>query len=402
MLLRIEKLIVIITAVGIIIGVIFVVRSNLVQEKIYIATHPPEVSPTPAPGKILTGVHPPFSLKLTDGFQIGIFAHTQAGGRDLQFSPGGTLLVSIPSQGKVLALPDTNGDGVADQTIEILTGLNGPHGIAFNGGKLFVAQETEVDRYLWDDAHLSAKFEKKIVDLPKVGNHVTRSLEFSKTGQLFISIGSSCNVCNETDPRYATILVTDSEGMTPQIFAKGLRNSVFVKTNPTTGALWATDMGRDYLGDNNPPDEVNIILENHDYGWPLCWGNKIHDTQFDKNTYISDPCANTQPPQYGITAHAAPLGLNFIHSPQFPPDWQGDLLVSEHGSWNRTSPIGYKIIHLKLNGNNIVSEEDFLSGFLGKDGATVFGRPVDLEFDSAGSLYISDDKANQIYKIIKI
>ncbi len=370
----------------------------------------PAASIVPSPinsTAVRVGPAPPFTLSLPalsvvegpKGFLLGVFAKDLGSPRDLQLSPGGVLLASIPAQNRVVALPDRNNDGIADQVVDIVKDLRNPHGIAFFNGKLFIAEETSIKRYLWDESDLVATFDKELFNLPQGGNHVTRSIIFDKKGALYVSIGSSCNVCFESDDRRAAIMVSDADGNSPQVYAKGLRNTVFMAGHPQTGELWGADMGRDYLGDFTPPDEINVIKSNRDYGWPLCYGGKIHDTVFDNNQYIVDPCAKTEPAQFGFDAHTAPLGLKFIESQQFPLDWQNDLLVSLHGSWNRTSPIGYKIVHLKLSGNDVVSQSDFLWGFLNRD-QKVVGRPVDVEFDSEGSLFISDDKNGMIYKVI--
>lgn len=353
------------------------------------------------------GLSPSFPLKLPDGFKIGIFAKDLGNARDLEFSVSGTLLISIPSDGKVVALPDKNGDGVADSNIDVLTSLGRPHGIAFHDGKLFVAEETRVVRYLWDEENLKATQEKVLFDLPKGGRHSTRTISFNQKGQTFVSIGSSCDVCYEKHEWLAAVIVSDADGNVPRVWAKGLRNSVFITVNPKTGELWGTEMGRDFLGDDLPPDEVNIIREGGDYGWPDCYGKKIIDTtQPQKGT----PCEATEAPVYEITAHSAPLGLVFIQSKQFPSAWQGDLLVAYHGSWNRSTPIGYKVVRLDVEGRprdqRLVDEEDFITGFLPSGGelsgpSQAYGRPVDLTFDKEGSLYISDDKAGVVYKVVK-
>ncbi len=180
---------------------------------------------------------------------------------------------------------------------------------------------------------------------------------------------------------------------------------MFLSVNPKTNEVWAGDMGRDLIGDDIPPEEINILRDGGNYGWPICYDNKIHDTNFDKKTYVRDPCADTVAPIYTFQAHSAPLGLTFINSSQFPSDWQGDLLVVYHGSGNRSVPTGYKVVHMKVTGNNITGEEDFLTGFLppntsiGPTGAR--GRPVDVIFNSQGSLFISDDKAGAVYKVIQ-
>lgn len=336
-----------------------------------------------------------FPLKIPEGFYVGIFAKNLSSPRDLQLTPGGTMLVSVPKNGKVEALPDVDHDGVADQIKTILSGLDNPHGMAFYNNQLFVAEETAVTRYDWDENNLEATIDKLIVTLPDGGRHTTRTLEFDPDGRLYVSIGSTCDVCHEIDPWIATVLTTDYDGRNPRVFAKGLRNAVFIKMQPITNLLWGTEMGRDFLGDNLPSDEINILREGKDYGWPICYGNKIHDTSFDKNQYIVNPCDATENPVFEIAAHSAPLGLAFIDSPIFPTDWQGDLLVSLHGSWNRSTPVGYKVVRLSVDGEKVSGEEDFLTGFL--SGRNALGRPVDLEFDSNGYLYISDDKAGVVY-----
>ncbi len=373
---------------------------------IYLIFHPiekigdikPAIIPVSTPSKAILENQADSPLKLNSQFKLQVFAQNLGNPRDLVFSPAGTLLVSIPGSGKIIALPDKNNDNASDQTKVILAGLNGPHGLAFFGGKLFVAEKDKLIRYNWDEANLTATKDKFLFNLPPVGLHVTRSLVFDDKGTMYISVGSTCNVCVEKDPENASILISDSDGKIPQVFAKGLRNSVFMTLNPNTKDLWATDMGRDSLGDNIPPDEINIIHQGADYGWPYCYSDKIHDTNFDPKG-DSNRCQNTLPPTYKICAHCAPLGLTFINSNKFPPDWQGDLLVSLHGSWNRSVPDGYKVVHLKVQGNSVTSQEDFLTGFI--NGSTAFSRPVDLVFDSQGKLYLSDDKGGNIYLITK-
>lgn len=336
-----------------------------------------------------------FPLKVPEGFRIGIFAKGLGTARDLEVSSKGTLFVSIPSQGRIVALPDRDGDGRADEVKNVLTNLQRPHGIAFYNEKLFVAEETRVVRYLFEEETLTAKEEKILFPLPTGGNHVTRSLAFNKQGRLFVTIGSTCDVCFEKHEWLGAIVVSDENGNNPRLFAKGLRNSVFITIRPKTNELWGTEMGRDFLGDNLPPDEINVVKERKDYGWPVCYGNKVYDSMFAQKTAAY--CESTETPVYEIAAHSAPLGLAFIDSKKFPPDWQGDLLVAYHGSWNRSTPIGYKVVRLDVEGEKILKEEDFIAGFL--QGASALGRPVDLTFDNNGALYISDDKGGIIYKV---
>lgn len=336
---------------------------------------------------------PKFPLKLPEGFKIGLFAEV-SGARAIVFSPGGTLLVSQTGQGKVSAVWSAEGK---TQQKEILSERNKPHGIAFHNGKLFIAEQDKVVRYNWDEQSKTAKQEKVLFPLPTGARHFTRSLVFNKKGDMFVTLGSTCDTCFETDEWIAAVIVSDAEGKTPRLYAKGLRNSVFLALNKNTDEVWATEMGRDFLGDETPPDEINILKDGHDYGWPVCYGNKVYDKAFGQMTPAY--CENTEPPVFEIPSHSAPLGLTFIHSEQFPQEWQGDLLVAYHGSWNRSVPTGYKIVRLDVEGNKVVGSEDFLTGFL--QGSTALGRPVDMTFDTMGNLYVSDDKAGAIYQISK-
>lgn len=354
---------------------------------------------------ISKGSVPKISFKLPAGFVIHTFATGLGSARDLQMSTGGVLLVSNPSAGQVIALPDANHDGVADSHKVVITDGHHLHGLAFFNNKLYVAQVDRVVRYNWDEGNLTANLDKVLFSLPENSDHNARTITFDKNGQMFVSVGSTCNVCNESSNLSATVLTADADGNNLRVFAKGLRNAPFIQFNPSTNELWGTEMGRDNLGDDVPPDEINIIKDNQNYGWPICYDDRIHDTNFDHNQYLVDPCKDTQPPIFKIPAHSAPLGWTFINSPQFPADWQGDMLVSYHGSWNRSTPIGYKVVHLKVSGNSITNSEDFLTGFL-PSGALVGpvqadGRPVDLTFDQNGNLYLSDDKNGSVYIIQK-
>ena len=237
-----------------------------------------------------------------------------------------------------------------------------------------------------------------IGNLPSGADHVSRTIGFSLTGQMYVSVGSSCNACQESDSRRAAIVEYDANGTLAGVFADGLRNAVGFVFHPDTGEIWATENGRDYLGDDLPPDEINIVRAGRDYGWPYCYGKRVPDPQYNN----TGRCSATEESLHDMQAHSAPLGLRFIDSPQFPAEWQGDLLVAFHGSWNRSVPTGYKIVRLEVEGDRIVGEEDFISGWLLSNGSSV-GRPVDLIFGPEdGALYISDDQAGIIYRVTKI
>ena len=315
----------------------------------------------------------------------------------MAFAPDGILFVSMPSTsglytgrsgGTVFALPDRDQDGEVDEVRAVISGLSDrPHGLAFYGGYLYVAEESRVSRYLYQgDGNLGAR-EVIVNNLPSPGGHVSRTVGFSPSQKMYVSVGSLCNVCEENDLRRATVLEYNPDGTGERTFAEGLRNAVGLVIHPVTGEIWVTENGRDLLGDNLPPDEINIVRQGRDYGWPYCYGNKIPDPTFNNPAR----CTTTEQSLHDIQAHSAPLGLRFIESSLFPAEWQGDLLVAYHGSWNRSEPTGYKVVRMTVDGSRIIAEEDFIYGWLLRSGSSA-GRPVDLIFGPEdGALYISDD-----------
>lgn len=336
-------------------------------------------------------------LSLPDSISVSYFAKNLSAPRVLAWDPKGTLLASIPSQSKVVALPDANRDGVADATATVVDGLTLPHGIAFHSGLLYIAETDQVASYTYDPQTMKAANKKKLFDLPAGGNHFSRTIGFGPDGKLYVSIGSSCNVCVEKDPRRAKVYVANPDGSDFREYASGLRNSVFFVWHQQTKEMWATDMARDLLGDNTPPEEVNIVKSGGFYGWPYCYNNRIHDRSFDKSDEARKKCEGSVAPHITFQAHSAPLGLAFIPD-SWPSEYRGDLLVSYHGSWNRSQPTGYKVARFNLDADRTsTGESDFIAGFLQGDGA--LGRPVDLLFDATGTLFVSDDKSGAIYRV---
>lgn len=371
---------------------------------------------SPVPGENTTGM----PLKLPPGFSISIFAKDLVGPRVMAFDPNGNLLTSVTGQGKVVALPDANVDGVADAAVIVASGLSQPHGMAFrcegSAGErqcnLYIAETNQISIYDYDRENLKAINKRKIADLPGGGNHFTRTIGFGPDDRLYISIGSSCNVCVEKDDRRAKIFSMNPDGSDFKEFARGLRNTVFFTWHPASGKIWGSDMGRDFLGDNLPPDEINIIESGKNYGWPNCYGKNIHDADFDKNVYIRNPCMEPfeTSSHIDIPAHSAPLGLAFVpknasltksdtKSGAWPEEYRHNLFVAYHGSWNRTAPTGYKIVRYKLDEEDkVLGAEDFIVGWLTEKGA--LGRPVDILVQSEGMMYVSDDKAGVVYRIV--
>ena len=346
-------------------------------------------------------------IELPAGFKIDIFAEN-LGGSPLSYpgpNPGTRMLlqkedilfVTIPNQGRVAALPDYNHDNKADKEATFISGLNNPHGIDFSDGWYYIAEENRVIRVKDANNDLAADngtLEVLITGLP-TGGHFTRTIKIHNSS-IYLSIGSSCNVCHEQDTRRAAILRCGLDGSNCSTYARGLRNAVGFVFQPETGNMYATENGRDWLGDDLPADEINLIEEGKNYGWPTCYGKNIHDTDFDKNVYIRNPCMEPFETQslIDIQAHSAPLGLAFYNGTSFPAEYQGALFVALHGSWNRKEPTGYKIISIDLKDN---STKDFATGWL--QNGTVLGRPVDIIVARDGSLFVSDDNAGRIYRI---
>jgi len=342
-------------------------------------------------------------LKLPEGFHIAVFASGIDGSRMLAFTPGGVLLVSESGEGKVVALPDPQHTGKAARVVEVLSGLNEPHGIAIYDGKLYVAENDKVRRYDWDEANLRAANPKTLAALPTGGGHSTRSLLFHG-GKMYVSAGSSCNVCIEKDPRRATVMEFNPDGTGQRIFAKGLRNSVGLAVNPKTDTVWVTVNGRDWLGDDLPPETIYDLGKDGgvDAGWPYCYGDRIPDPNFTRPG--DNRCQSVIEPKVQMQAHSAPLGLAFYNGSMFPPEYRNNLFVAFHGSWNRSIPTGYKVVRVKLDdkGQPVGGAQDFITGWLApgetKQGRWM-GRPVGIVFGRDGSMYLSDDAGGVIYRI---
>lgn len=331
----------------------------------------------------------PFAVP--DGWSIETLAEVP-GARVIVRDGFGNYWVSQPSKGTVSQIEME--DGRAKGVNAVLRGLNAPHGLAIdpgsNGMTLYVAETDEIKRvHLYSDAP-----PERVADLPAGGQHTTRTIGFGPDGRLYVSAGSTCNVCEEDDERIAAIFSMETDGSDMRIEAKGLRNAVFFRWHGN-GDLYATEMGRDRLGDGIPPEEVNIVepASSRDYaashyGWPYCYADRVRDETYRPD--VAFDCAATTPPLVQLPAHIAPLGLAFL------PD--GDLLVAEHGSWNSTVKVGYSIVRIPLDAAGKPNGEptDFLTGFL--QGDTVHGRPVDILADE-NALLITDDRKGVVYRM---
>ena len=350
------------------------------------------------------------TLNVPPGFRVQVVATGLQHVRLLALSPDGTLYATVRAENRVVRLPDTNGDGVPDQVQTVADNLVGVHGIAFRQGVLYVATESQIIRLEDDNGDSVADRRTVLVnDLPvggtgrAGGNHTTRTLAFGPDDKLYVSIGSSCNVCVETDPRRAAISRYSVDGKFEKVYARGARNSVGIEFHPVTQELWAVNNSRDGLGEDIPPESVFKIKEDADYGWPFCYGNRVPDlTQPVPPGY----CEKTEPPVFTLPAHYAPLGLAFYTGEQFPAEFKGDLIIGSHGSWDRKAFQGYKLLRVRFRDNQPdlsagkAMVEDFVTGWLTDPVAgTHWGRPVDPLVAPDGSLYLTDDASMTIYRI---
>lgn len=336
-------------------------------------------------------------LTLPPGFKLELYANNLPKARFLRFTPGGDLLLSRPHAGDIILLRrDANGDGKPDAVVTLIDGLKRPLGMDFAGENLYIAESNRIGRVAFDSKEgiLAGSYEPVIEGFTDDGNHWGKTLRLGPDGLLYLSQGSSCNICVEEDERRATMMRFALDGSGGEIMATGLRNSVGFDWAPWSGELYATDNGRDLLGDDFPPCELNLIEGGRFYGWPYFNGANIPDPDMG-----ADPLADMREPTapvHGFRAHNAPLGMTFIDATNWPEGYERSALVALHGSWNRSTPDGYKVVSLHWTEDG-VEERDFLSGF-NKDGS-ITGRPVDVAQGPDGAIYISDDYASAIYRV---
>jgi glucose/arabinose dehydrogenase len=345
----------------------------------------------PAPGLLGSRIRVP------DGLSIGLFAELPRV-RALRPTPAGDLLASVPREGRVVLLErDADGDGRSDGSRILLSDLQRPHGMELADGWLYVAETDAIGRVRFDPAtrSVTGAFERIVTGLPAGGNHWTRTLRFGADGWLYVSVGSSCNVCLEDDARRAALLRFRPDGSGGETFATGLRNAVGFDWRPDTGELYATDNGRDLLGDDYPPCELNRVVKGGFYGWPFANGARDPDPDFGEGREAE--ISTSIPPAHAFRAHNAPLGIVFLQRELAPGLPRGTALAALHGSWNRTHKDGYEVVSLHFLPDGTIEERDFVSGFL--EGDDVVGRPVDVAVGEDGAVYVSDDYAGAVYRI---
>lgn len=336
-------------------------------------------------------------INLPEGFQISLYATGIENARSLALSPSGVLYVGNRGGDKVYAVKDNDKDGKADETFVVASGLKTPNGVAFNNGSLYVAEINRLLRYDNIEANLATPPQAVVVydDYPADQHHGWKYIAFGPDGKLYVPVGAPCNICESENEIYATITRMNPDGTGREIFARGVRNSVGM-TWDNDGNLWFTDNGRDMLGDDMPNCELNkATAAGMNFGYPYCHSGEFADPEFGSKF----PCSDFIAPAQKLGPHVAPLGLKFYNGSMFPASYTGHIFIAEHGSWNRTNKIGYRISLVKVENGKGVSYETFADGWLDNAEQEAWGRPVDIVVAPDGALLVSDDKAGVIYRI---
>jgi glucose/arabinose dehydrogenase len=337
-------------------------------------------------------------IKLPAGFKIEVFAEVD-NARSMVMSPSGVLYIGNRNGDKVYAVKDTDGDFKADKKWTIASGLNMPNGVAFKDGDLYVAEVSRILKYSGIESKLANPPAPEIINdkYPTDTHHGWKYIAFGPDGKLYVPVGAPCNICESKDEVYASITRINPDGSGREIFASGVRNTVGFSWHPVTKELWFTDNGRDMLGDDIPPCELNRASKaGMHFGYPYCHGGTIKDPQFgDKH-----PCGDFRVPAQNLGPHTAPLGIKFYTGNMFPATYKNQAFIAEHGSWNRSKKIGYRVSLVKIEDNTkATSYETFASGWLDDETQKVWGRPVDVLVLNDGSMLVSDDQADVVYRI---
>lgn len=336
-------------------------------------------------------------IKLPDGFRIDYYAKDVKNARSMAMSESGILFVGTRSNDKVFAVIDENQDGKADEVVEVASGLNSPNGVAIRNGDLYVAEINRVLKYPNIEQNFRNKPKYEVVNdqFPSDAHHGWKYIAFGPDDKLYVPVGAPCNICKSENPIYASIARMNPDGTGLEVYAEGVRNTVGFAWHPDTKDLYFTDNGRDMLGDNMPPDELNrATKKGQHFGYPYCHAGTISDPEFGKQR----DCSEFVQPVKNLSPHGAALGMKFYTGSMFPAEYKNTILIAEHGSWNRSSKIGYRLMQATTDGNGGVTEyKPFAEGWL--QGEKDWGRPVDVLVMKDGSLLVSDDKNDAIYRI---
>jgi glucose/arabinose dehydrogenase len=342
----------------------------------------------------------PSALTVAGGMHITYFAKVP-GARVMALGPDGAVYVSETGANKVVRVWDANGDNVADSLRTVVDGLNGPSGLAFHKGYLYIANTNGVVRVQLNAQGVAMASPVSVNSLPAGGGHSTRTIVFGADSAMYVSVGSSCNLCVETDSERASVVRFNEDGSSGRVFSRGLRNAVGLAVNPTTHKLWVSQNERDNVTpdhQNLPPEEINILQDGKDFGWPYCYslnGAPVPNPEYND----AARCATTVTAALEMQAHSAPLGMTFLDKATLlPSEYRGDLLVAFHGSWDRDQPTGAKVVRVKISGGVPTGVEDFVSGWQRADGSR-WGRPADVQVYKDGSVLISDDQSGSLYRV---
>ncbi len=336
-------------------------------------------------------------IKLPPGFRIAAYATGVGNARSMVLSPKHVLYVGTRDKGRVYAIPNADRDATGDRVVVVAEDLDSPNGVAVHQGALYVAENSRILRFDDIDNRFAAKPAPVVVSdrFPKDRHHGWKFIGIGPDQKLYVPIGAPCNVCDEEDPRYASITRMNLDGSGFEVFARGVRNTVGFDWHPSTRELWFTDNGRDRLGDDVPPDELDHAAQpGMHFGFPYCHGKDIQDPDFGAKR----ACGTTTPPELLLGPHVAALGMCFYTGKTFPAEYHHQIFIAEHGSWNRSKKIGYRVTLARSGGDGKMSYEVFASGWLKDDDA--WGRPVDVLVMPDGALLVSDDKADAIYRIV--
>lgn len=335
-------------------------------------------------------------LRAPARFKVNVYAEGLTNPRLMAAGSDGTLFVAEQEAGRISALPDRNRDGKADERVTVVDGLRGPNSLFIMSSKLIIGEHTGITEVTLGPDYKATDRKVLVPDLPIGSVHRTKTAVIGKDGRLYVAMGSTCNVCNEADARHAAVWVYDRDGGNGRLYAKGLRNAVGLAINPWTDEIWATNNGRDLIGDSEPPETLYQLRDGGDYGWPRCHGGDLPDPEFG-NT--GGGCAGVEQPLLEMPAHVAPLGLAFYREGSFPAPYNNSVYIALHGSWNSSKKVGYKVVRVPLRDGKVAGQvEDFLTGFLSDDDE-VPGRPAGVAVGMDGSLLVSDDKSGFIYRV---
>ena len=341
------------------------------------------------------------SIDLPEGFKISLYAEGVPDARSLSSTPDGkTIFVGNRRRKNVYAFTDTDGDMVADKVDTIAVGMKSPNGVAYHNGDLYVAEISKIHRFTDIMNNLDApKSEVIYEDYPTDAHHGWKFIAFGPDGKLYVPVGAPCNVCDKEEEIYATITRMDPDGSNMEIYAEGIRNSVGFTWDPQTGDMWFTDNGRDQMGDDKPACELNFAPEKGmHFGFPYWHQGDIPDPDFGDDY----PQSNFVEPKFKFEPHSAPLGLRFYQGDMFPAKYKNNLIVAQHGSWNRSPEAGhtgYQLRFVQVEGDKVVGSEIFASGWLNTEENKGWGKPVDILELPDGSILVSDDVAGVIYRI---